>query len=69
MNRDATIDPDESQTTISYHPLEGVVEDIIGHMEWQTEEQTKIAGTSSHPPPSRKDKIHIYRSPRKKPTT
>jgi hypothetical protein len=32
-NWDTKIEPDESQTTISDHPLEGVVEDITGHPE------------------------------------
>jgi hypothetical protein len=35
-------------------------------IEWHTEEQPEAAGTSSHPSPLKKDKIHIPRSPRKK---
>jgi hypothetical protein len=64
-----TIEPDESQMTISDHPPEGMVEDITGQPEWYTEEQPEAVGTSSQPPPSKKDKIQIPRSPRKKPTT
>jgi hypothetical protein len=41
MNQDTTIEPDESQMTISDHPLEGAVEDIMGQPEWYTEEQPR----------------------------
>jgi hypothetical protein len=39
----------------------------MGQPEWYTEEQPEVIGTSSQPPPSKKDKIQIPRSPRKKP--
>jgi hypothetical protein len=56
MNQEATVEPDESQTTISDHPLEGTVEDVTGWPEWYSEEQPEAAGTSSQPPPPKKDK-------------
>jgi hypothetical protein len=66
-NLKTTVEPDESQTTISDHPAEGTVEDVSGWPEWYTEEQPKAVGTSSQPPPPKKDKIQIPRSPCKKP--
>jgi hypothetical protein len=35
----------KSQMTISDHPLEGMVEDFMGHPEWYTEEQSEAVGT------------------------
>jgi hypothetical protein len=55
MNLEATVEPDESQTTISNHPLEGTVEDIKGWPKWYFEEQLGAIGTSSQPPPPKKD--------------
>jgi hypothetical protein len=46
-NREVRVEPDESQTTISYHPLEGAVEDVTGWSECYTEEQSKYIGNSS----------------------
>jgi hypothetical protein len=68
LNLDATIDPYECQMTISDQPLEGMVKDITGQLECQNEEQPEAAGTSSQPPPSKKDRLQIPRSPRNKPT-
>jgi len=39
-NQEATIEPDESQTTVSDHPPEGTVEDVTGWMEWYSKVQT-----------------------------
>jgi hypothetical protein len=64
-----TVEPDESQTTISDHPAGETVEDVSAWPEWYTEEQPEAAGTSSQPPQQKKDKIQIPRSPRKKPAT
>jgi hypothetical protein len=33
-NQEATVEPDESQTTMSDHPPEGTVEDVTGWPEW-----------------------------------
>jgi hypothetical protein len=44
-----------------------MVEDVSDWPEWYTEEQPEAVGTSSQPPPPKKDKIQIPRSPRKKP--
>jgi hypothetical protein len=66
MNQEATVELDESQTTVSDHPLEGIVEDVMGWPEWYSEVQMVIVGTSSQPPP-KKDKQQVPRSPRKKP--
>jgi hypothetical protein len=55
-NQEATIEPDESQTTMSDHPLEGTVEDVTGWPEWYSETQPGATGTSSQPPPPKKDK-------------
>jgi hypothetical protein len=65
--QESTVEPDESQMTISDHPQEGTTEDVTGQPEGHTEEQPEAAGTSSQPPPSKKDKIQIPRSPHKKP--
>jgi len=64
-NQEATVEPDESQTTMSYHPHEGSVEDVMGWLEEYVEEQPLEDGTSSHPPP-KKEKQKVLRSPRKK---
>jgi hypothetical protein len=64
-----TVEPDESQTTISDHPAGEKGEDVSAWPKWYTEEQPEVAGTSSQPPQRKKDKIQIPRSPRKKPTT
>ena len=66
-NQEPAIEPNESQTTISNYPQEGMVEDVTGWLEWFIGEQSEVAGTSSQPPPPKKDKIQIPRSPRKKP--
>jgi hypothetical protein len=66
MNQEATVEPDESQTTVSDHPPEGTVEDVTGWPEWYSEVQTMEAGTSSQPLP-KKDKQQVPRSPRKQP--
>jgi hypothetical protein len=68
-NQEVTIEPDESQTTISDHPPEGMVEDVTGWPDWYSEAQPEAAGTSSQPPPSKKDKLQVPRSPRKQPLT
>jgi hypothetical protein len=59
---------DESQRTISYHPQEGMIKYVTDQLEGHTEEQSKATGTLIQPPPSKKDKIQITRSPCKKPT-
>jgi hypothetical protein len=69
MNQEATIEPDESQTTMSDHPPEGTVEEVTGWPEGYSEAQTTAAGTSSQPPPPKKDKQQVPRSPRKHPIT
>jgi hypothetical protein len=38
-NPTPTVEPDESQMTISDHPVEGMVEDVSASMEWYIEEQ------------------------------
>jgi hypothetical protein len=53
---EAIVEPDESQTTISDHPLEGTVEDVTGWPEWYFKEQLGAAGTLSPPPPPNKYK-------------
>jgi hypothetical protein len=53
-NQEATIELDESQTTVSYHPPEETVEYVTGWPEWYSETQSGDAGTSSQPPPSMK---------------
>jgi hypothetical protein len=68
-NPTPAVEPDESQTTISYHQAEGTVEYVSAWPEWYTEEQLEVVGTSIQPPPVKKEKIQIPRSPRKKPTT
>jgi hypothetical protein len=65
-NPEATVEPDESQTTISENLAGETIEDVSAGPEWVTEEQPKAVGTSSHTP-QQKDKIQIPRSPRKKP--
>jgi hypothetical protein len=67
LNMKIVVEPDESQTTISNHPVEGTVEDVSGWPEWYTKEQPEVVGTSIHPPPLKKDKIQISRSPHNKP--
>jgi hypothetical protein len=64
-----TVEPNESQITILDHPTREMVEDVSAWPEWYTEEQSEATGTSSHPPPMKKDNLHIPKSPRKKPTT
>jgi hypothetical protein len=66
MNQEATIKPDESQTTMSDHPLEGTVEHVMDCPKWYVEVQTMAAGTSIQPP-LKKDKQQVPRSPRKQP--
>jgi hypothetical protein len=66
-SRQAAVEPDESQTTISEHPAGETGEDVSAWPEWVTEEQPEATGTSSQPPLQQKDKIQIPRSPRKKP--
>jgi hypothetical protein len=68
-NMKATIELDKSQTTISDHPPEGTVEDVTGWPEWYSQEQPKVARTSSQPPLPKKDKLEVPRSPRKQPLT
>jgi hypothetical protein len=65
--QESAIEPDESQRTISDHPVGGMVEDVSDWPEWHTEEQPKVVGTSSQQPLAKKDKIQIPRSPHKKP--
>jgi hypothetical protein len=65
-NQEATVEPDESQTTVSDHPPEGTVEDVMGWPEWFFEVRPMEAGTSSQPLP-KKDKQQVPRSPRKQP--
>jgi hypothetical protein len=67
-NQEATVEPDESQTTVSDHPLEGTIEDVTDWPEWYAEVQTMAVGTSSQPP-LKKDKQQVPRSPRKQPIT
>jgi hypothetical protein len=67
LNLEATVEPDESQTIVSDHPLEGTIEDVPGWSEWYAKEQPEATGTSSQPPPPKKDKHQVPRSPRKKP--
>jgi hypothetical protein len=66
MNQEAAVELDESQTTMLEHPLEGIVEDFTGCLEWYSEVQTVGVGTLSQPPPN-KYKKHVPRSPHKKP--
>jgi hypothetical protein len=66
-NPKKSVEQDESQTTISDHPAEGMVEYVLAWLEWYTKEQPKASRTSSQPPPPTKDKIQIPRSPCKKP--
>jgi hypothetical protein len=49
-NQEEMVMPEESQTTMSEQPQEGVVEDVTGRPEQYVEEQTMEAGTSSQPP-------------------
>jgi hypothetical protein len=46
-NLEAPIKLDESKTTISDHPPEGIVEYVMVWSEWYTEEQLAAVGTSS----------------------
>jgi hypothetical protein len=66
-NMEAAIELEESQMTISEHPLEGMVKDVKGWSEWYSEEQLEAARTSSHPPPPKKYKLQVPRSPHKQP--
>jgi hypothetical protein len=68
-NLEAAVQPDESQMIISYHPPEGMVEYVTGCPEWYFEEQPEFVGTSSQPPPLKKYKLQIPRSPHKQPLT
>jgi hypothetical protein len=55
MNQEASVEPDESQKTMSDHPLEGIVKDVMGWPEWCSKVQTMVVGTSIQPLP-KKDK-------------
>jgi hypothetical protein len=66
-NLEVVVEPDESQMTISEHPVGEIGEYVSAWLEWVTEEQPEAAGTLSQPP-QQKDKIQIPRSPCKKPT-
>jgi hypothetical protein len=46
MNLETTVKPNESQRTVSYLPLEGIVEDVMGCPECHFEVKTKAARTS-----------------------
>jgi hypothetical protein len=65
-NSEAPVEPNESQTTISEHPVGEKGEDVLAWLEWVMKEQPEATRTSSQPPPQQKDKIQIPRSPRKK---
>jgi hypothetical protein len=49
-NPTATMEPDESEITISEHPAGETVEDVLAWPEWNTEEKPESIGTSSQPP-------------------
>jgi hypothetical protein len=66
-NQEETIKPDESQTTVLYHPPKGTIEDVTGWPKWYSKTQPRVTGTSSQPPPLKKEKKQVLRSPRKKP--
>jgi hypothetical protein len=56
MNWEVAIEQDDSQTIISDHPLEGIVKYVTGCPEWYSKTQPGAVGTSSQPPPPKKDK-------------
>jgi len=41
MNHEAGIEPDKLQTTVSDHPLEGIVEEVIGWPEGYSERKNR----------------------------
>jgi hypothetical protein len=50
-NQEESVEPEESQTTVSEHPQEGAVEDVSIRLEKYAQERPMGAGTSSQPPP------------------
>jgi hypothetical protein len=54
-NKEVAIEPDESQKTVSDHPMEGTVEDVTDWPKWYAEVQEVVDGTSIQPP-LKKDK-------------
>jgi hypothetical protein len=56
-NSEATVEPDESQTTISEHLAGEIGEYVSSWSEWVTKEQPKATRTLSQPPLQQKDKI------------
>ena len=59
-NQEASVEPNESQTIMSNHPQEGVVEDVIGWPEEYFEERPMEARTLSQPL-LKKDKQQVPR--------
>jgi hypothetical protein len=45
QNLKTTVEPNESQTIISDHPPEGMVQNFTGWLEWYIEEKPEAAGT------------------------
>jgi hypothetical protein len=50
-NKEALVELDEYHTTVSDHPQEGAVEDVMVWSKKYAKERPMEVGTSSHPPP------------------
>jgi hypothetical protein len=46
-NPTAIVEPDESQTTISEHPVGETADDVSAWLEWHIQGQPEVAGTLS----------------------
>jgi hypothetical protein len=68
QNLEATVQPDDSQMTISGQPIEETIANALAWTEWLIGEQTKVVITSNQPP-QQEDRVQISSSPRKKPAT
>jgi hypothetical protein len=66
LNMEATVEPNESQMTISCQPARETTEDTSVWLEWLMGEQLKAAGTSTQPP-QQEDRVQIPIPPHKKP--
>jgi hypothetical protein len=67
-SQEVAINPGESQMIMSDHQLEGTVEDVMGWLEWYFEVQM-MATRTLRQPPTKANKKHVPRSPRKQPIT